>query len=323
MVSRGLAGEFNCDDAIDNDGDGDLDCDDGDCFATAVCGGARPESACQNGRDDDHDMLADCADPDCAETPACNVECVSQDLGGAVGRAVFSADIGDERNALASSCGGGEGPEVALRWQAPADDVYLFDTFDSDFDTVLTLRDGDCVGSEIECNDHAFGSVRGDTPLPAQSAVRLSLAAGRALTVVLDSGPGGGGNAVLDITPMGSSCPDEDLGDAVGDDVARGQNTDRPTRYLGTCAGTARDAVYLWTAPEAGEYTFDTFGSDFDTVLFILEGPCGERSLICNDDARDLQSSVTLQADEGAVYTVVVSGFRGRNGDYRLNISTP
>jgi len=320
---RGLPGEFNCADSIDNDGDGELDCADPDCYPTAVCGGGGPEADCQNARDDDHDMLTDCADPDCAETPECNVECDEQDLGESVGRSVFRGELADQRGVLASSCGGAEGPEVALRWRAPADDVYLFDTFDSDFDTVLTLREGGCVGPEIACNDHAFGSVRVDTPLPAQSAVRLSLAAGRELTLVLDSGPLGGGEAVLDITPMGSTCPDDDLGDAVGAEVARGNNEGRPTRYLGSCAGTARDAVYLWTAPSAGEFTFDTFGSDFDTVLFVMEGACGERTIICNDDERDLQSLVTVQADEGAVFTVVVSGFRGRNGNYRLNITGP
>ena len=320
---RGLSGEFNCGDRIDNDGDGDLDCADADCHPRPLCGGGQPESACQDGRDNDHDMLMDCADPDCADNVACDVECVVEDLGQAVGRAVFARNISQERRALASSCGGQAGPEVALRWRAPADDVYLFDTFDSDFDTVLTVRAGECVGPELGCNDQAFGSVRRDTPLPAQSAVRLSLSAGQELTVVFDSVEPAGGNAVLDITPIGSSCPDQDLGSAVGVDVARGNNAGRPTRYLGSCAGTARDAVFVWTAPQAGEYVFDTFGSAFDTVLFVIEGRCGEDIVACNDDARDLQSSVTLRADEGTVYTIVVSGFRGRNGDYRLNISPP
>jgi hypothetical protein len=316
---RGLPGEFVCNDAIDDDGDGDLDCDDADCYSTPACGGGLPESACQNSRDDDHDGLVDCADPDCAETAACNVECVAEDLGGAVGRAVFSGHIGDERAALASSCGGEDGPEKALRWRVPADDVYLFDTFDSDF----ILREGDCVGPELACNDDAFGSVRQDTPLPTQSAVRLAMTADQEVTLVIDSEVPGGGNAVLDITPMGANCPDEDLGNTVGDGVARGNNGGRPTRYLGSCAGTARDAVYVWTAPGAGDYVFDTFGSDTDTVLFIMEGACGERELACNDDARGLQSSVTLNVEQGAVYTIVISGFRGRNGDYQLNVTAP
>ena len=128
---------------------------------------------------------------------------------------------------------------------------------------------------------------------------------------------------MLDIIPMSANCPDEDLGNTVGDGVARGNNGGRHTRYLGSCAGTARDAVYVWTAPGAGDYVFDTFGSDTDTVLFIMEGACGERELACNDDARDLQSSVTLNVEQGAVYTIVISGFRGRNGDYQLNITAP
>jgi len=321
---RGLPGEYICDDSIDEDGDGQLDCDDADCYANPICGGGLPESDCQNGRDDDHDALVDCADPDCVESAACNVECVSAELAGAVGRGVFEGDISGERGVLGSSCGGGSGPEKVFRWVAPADDVYLFNTFDSNFDTVLTVRDGDCLGPEIECNDNAFGSVRLDTPLPAQSAVRRPMMAGQEVTLVIDSGPMGGGQAVLDIIPMAANCPDGDLGSTVGAGVAQGSNEGAVTRYLGGCAGTARDAVYQWAAPEPGDYVIDTYGSDYDTVLLVMEGACGEEEVACNDDARGLQSSVTLRGVEaGAVYTIVVSGFRGRSGDFQLNITGP
>jgi len=56
-----------CDDAIDNDGDGALDCDDRDCVAEC-------SEVCDNGVDDDDDGLADCADEDCFG-PACTEVC--------------------------------------------------------------------------------------------------------------------------------------------------------------------------------------------------------------------------------------------------------
>jgi hypothetical protein len=319
---RGVSGEFNCVDQIDNDGNGQLDCDDANCYATADCGGGLPESACQNNRDDDHDMLVDCADPDCAALPACSVDCVFDDLGSAVGRAVFSGDTSEESAVLGSSCGGETGPEKVFRWTAPNDGLYLFNTFDSNFDTVLTLRDGDCVAPEIQCNDNAFGSIRLDTPLPAQSAMRRAMVGGEVVTIILDSGTADGGEAVLDIIEVAEMCPDTDLGQVLGMSVAEGNSGAAPTRYLGSCAGTARDVLYRWTAPEAGEYTFDTFGSDYDTVLLLMEGACGEREVACNDDAQQLQSSVTISdVEAGAVYTLVVAGFRGRNGHHILNIS--
>ena len=47
MVSPGVPGEFNCEDDIDNDGNGHMDCDDSQCEsiqpAVVDC-----ESACQN-----------------------------------------------------------------------------------------------------------------------------------------------------------------------------------------------------------------------------------------------------------------------------------
>ncbi|MCA9570513.1 MAG: matrixin family metalloprotease [Myxococcales bacterium] len=56
-----------CDDGIDNDFDGDFDCDDLDCADDGAC----LELQCSDGFDDDGDQLVDCADPDCAGQPAC------------------------------------------------------------------------------------------------------------------------------------------------------------------------------------------------------------------------------------------------------------
>lgn len=61
-----------CDDGVDNDGDGLVDCVDPDC-----CG---PETRCSDGVDDDGDGLVDCADPDCcgeATGCGCDGSCAS------------------------------------------------------------------------------------------------------------------------------------------------------------------------------------------------------------------------------------------------------
>ena len=89
------------------------------------------------------------------------------------------------------------------------------------------------------------------------------------------------------------------------------------------CAGTARDAVYLWT-PGDGDYVFDTFGSEFDTVLYVMEGACGEIEVACNDDVQQLLSAVTLNdVTAGTTYTIGVAGFRGRNGRFSSSMSSP
>jgi len=85
-----------CDDGLDNDDNGDRDCDDpaceslelclgcddgydndghelSDCGADASCAGAEAcVGACDDGVDDDGDGLTDCADPDCTGSPACS-----------------------------------------------------------------------------------------------------------------------------------------------------------------------------------------------------------------------------------------------------------
>lgn len=53
--------EWVCDDGVDDDGDGLVDCEDPACFRVEGC----TELACLDGQDDDGDGLVDCADEDC------------------------------------------------------------------------------------------------------------------------------------------------------------------------------------------------------------------------------------------------------------------
>ncbi len=60
--------ETICDDGIDNDGDGDIDCDDRDCRRDPACS---EEGNCTDGIDNDGDGDIDCDDRDCRRDPAC------------------------------------------------------------------------------------------------------------------------------------------------------------------------------------------------------------------------------------------------------------
>jgi hypothetical protein len=57
-----------CDNAIDDDLDGFVDCNDPDCAADPLCA---PAEDCSNAIDDDLDGFTDCNDPDCAADPLC------------------------------------------------------------------------------------------------------------------------------------------------------------------------------------------------------------------------------------------------------------
>ncbi len=69
----------SCDDGIDNNGNGLVDCEDPYCCGDSACptgpGGDESENdgiCCANGADDDQDGLADKNDPDCNENPIVN-----------------------------------------------------------------------------------------------------------------------------------------------------------------------------------------------------------------------------------------------------------
>jgi hypothetical protein len=62
--------ELACDNGLDDDRDGLVDCTDVDCRSAPACGGGGAE-VCDNGADDDVDGFTDCDDYDCRTAPAC------------------------------------------------------------------------------------------------------------------------------------------------------------------------------------------------------------------------------------------------------------
>ncbi len=74
---------------------------------------------------------------------------------------------------------------------------------------------------------------------------------------------------------------------------------------------------YVWTAPASGSATFDTEGSDFDTVLAIYTGTT-VNTLTLTDDDDDGGSGATSQVRFGAIagqrYFIAVDGFDDDEG---------
>jgi len=62
----------DCQNSIDDDGDGHADCDDQDCWNLPACRGQFED--CLNGIDDDENGLTDCEDPACAGDPSCIID---------------------------------------------------------------------------------------------------------------------------------------------------------------------------------------------------------------------------------------------------------
>jgi hypothetical protein len=305
-----------CDNGLDDDGDGDIDCDDAQCPCDAPCVCGAPGCPCGG--------------PDCP----CEVDCASADLGAAVGPAVYD-DHSDQGGALAIPCGGRPSPAVALRWQAPVDGEYTFDTEGSGYDTAMAIY-GTCDGDALACNDDAIGT---------RSALTRALSQGDALVIVVGGYNEAAGRAVLNITaPLPATeadcannvdddqdgatdcddddcrdaaacavleqfacndgldndgngqtdcddaacagavycCADLDLGSVLGLNVAGGRAGPGDEGNGGCGLVEGSDTYYSWTAPADGYYVFDagTFGSP----TLWLKSSCDADALSCNAD---------------------------------------
>jgi hypothetical protein len=122
----------------------------------------------------------------------------------------------------------------------------------------------------------------------------------------------------------GFACADADIGGATGANVASGTTAGSDADLAMSCGGTnGADHVMTFTAGGAGNYTFDTVGSDYDTKLSVWSD-CATQ-LSCNDDIGfpNLQSSITQNLAAGQTVAVAVGGYNGGTGNWVLNISGP
>jgi hypothetical protein len=108
------------------------------------------------------------------------------------------------------------------------------------------------------------------------------------------------------------------------------RNTGRNLSGGASCGGGGNDApdfAFGYKAPQAGFYSFDTLGSQFDTILYVRESSadmsCGGRELACNDDrdAGTLQSQLGLSLARGQRVVIVVDGFGDEpGGEFTLTV---
>jgi hypothetical protein len=127
--------------------------------------------------------------------------------------------------------------------------------------------------------------------------------------------------------PLCVTCPNQDLGFALGDAVATGTNTgfgdDFPTTTgCGSNNSSGEDVAFAWTSSASGCYEFDTETSNFDTVLRIFDG-CAGALLDCDDDmGAGTTSRLRMELGPGTPLIVVVDGHDAASaGNYVLDIN--
>ena len=298
--------EFDCSDRRDNDCDRQIDCDDPDCAGDPACGGCAPfEFDCRDGRDEDCDGPTDCDDPDCFGRPECGMPCAPLEFDCTDGR---DDDCDGPTDCDDSDCFGRPECMVCTRRETACNDLL-----DNDCDGPTDCDDMDCAAdSRCDCCRGGGG------PCPP-------------MIEICDNGVNDDCDDVADCDDPDCAmdpacrvtCPDEDLGSALGRSVARGTTRGAPRRFSASCGDGGREAperAFRWQAPTAGTYRFTTAGSVYDTLLYLMRS-CAGGELVCNDDVGGgVQSEVVYRLRAGQRVIVVVDGFGRGEGPFNLGI---
>ncbi len=146
--------ETNCNDGLDDDGDGQTDCLDSDCATDPEC---IPETMCADGIDNEGDGEADCLDDDCDGVAGCELgaEATCDD--------VFDNDGDGLTDCEDMDCDGVSGCRFT-------GEMTCDDGLDNDADGDTDCVDTDCngvagceVGTELTCDDAFDNDADGDT----------------------------------------------------------------------------------------------------------------------------------------------------------------
>ncbi len=256
---------------------------------------------------------------DAAAPPANDLFSSAAQITGTSGSLANGSNVGASPETGEPDHGGdGLGPYASIwfSWTAPADSIITFDTFGSSFDTVLSAYTGTAVNSLtlIAQNDDAGQGSQSLTGFPAT--------AGTTYYIAVDG---------FDVTETGavtlswSTAPaitNDDFSNAeplTGTKDAASSNTFSATWEIGEPdhggdgLGPYASIWFSWTAPADTTVTFDTFGSNFDTVLSAYTGTAVKNLTLVaqNDDATpDLsQSRITFAAAAGTTYYIAVDGY--------------
>jgi len=179
---------------------------------------------------------------------------------------------------------------------------------------VLSILDGGCAGPELACND--------DAPTGSHSRLLVQLTQGQTVVVAVDGAGGEEGPYTLTVDKfIAPPCPMTVLPSAVPQTLSG--DTAGLTDYLTPMCGApgGPEHTYGFTAPASANYTFDTIGSSFDTVLHVHDAQCLGPELGCNDDAVGVASEVTVFLTMGQTVVIAVDGFGGDAGPFTLHIN--
>lgn len=216
-----------------------------------------------------------------------------------------------------------KGPDITYSFTAPEAGYYVFDTVGSSSVTRISAHEGSCTGRELTC-------ASGEDAW----AVGLQLAADQTVVIVVDSvDRSPGGDYTLNVSRLddAGTCASPVVLPSEVPQTVTGSTLGRPREAYGSCGPLAEDQlkagpdmVYSFTAPRDGDYTFDTRGSEFDTVLHVHDLTCAGTELGCGDDIQapvEKTSETTVPLVAGKTVAIVVDGYESSAGAFTLNIN--
>lgn len=210
-------------------------------------------------------------------------------------------------DAHAPGCGSAPGaPDQTWAFTPPGTGAYQLHV-DAQFDSVLAIYEQG-ASAPIRCNDD-FESTR-------QSRLIEQLQAGRTYAVVVDGYASGAGAYMLTATAIASSGGGPiTLNRLVSGNSSAGPNVRTPT--CGSAPGSPEE-TWTFVAPQTAMYRFHV-DAEYDSVLALYDG--GQEQS-CNDDHGGTRASrIETTLNAGQTIEVVVDGFQGQQGAYRLQVT--
>lgn len=258
---------------------------------------------------------------------------------------------------------------VWYSYTPPANGTIDVNTWGSDYDTVLSVFDGCGAyigttyiggGIQIACNDDHSGTLQ-------SQILGIAVNGGQSYSIKVsdyDTAPGGGwldfdlyfhygapaNDSCLSRTPIPGSPGANTMPwvYTIAATVAPGTCTELWEYGCGHPDGNSNSVYYSFVPTVSGSLTVDTFGSDYDTVLMVVDGagfsnPCGEYwqgqdgpvcvnpidfgYYVCNDDSyvsgyyyQSLIASYPVNA--GWPYVIKVSDYNPISGGGWLRLNT-
>ena len=252
----------------------------------------------------------------------------AQSTSGATGSVSGSNTSATKESGEPNHAGNAGGKSIWYAWTPTATGTATVDTIGSGFDTLLGVYTGTSVGAltRVASDDDAGGNLT--------SKVSFTATAGTTYRIAIDGYGGAAGATKLTWSLAATSTgPANDAFAAAqalsaasgtwrGSSVGATKESGEPN-HGGNTGG--KSVWFAWTAPSSGTVSFDTVGSDFDTLLGVYTGSAvGALTTIGGDDdaAGDLKSRVTFTATAGTTYRIAIDGYGGAAGSVTLNWSS-